>query len=89
MFEIKPLSDTEVLLEITLPSNETQEGILKLAQEEFTKDFQQQFFGKKVKINGRITTSLSMWLGHALAHITKEILLFDPKENLYISVLRH
>ena len=46
-------------------------------------------YGKDVFINGRITTAMTLWLGHFLAHISKSINIFIPQENKYIKVISH
>ena len=77
------------ILNVTLPEGKTQQEILELAKAEIDTDFETQLYGKDVRVNGRITTALAMWLGHKLAHITHSVSLFDPKENRYVTVIGH
>lgn len=76
------------VLEVTLPVGKTQEEILKDAERSFP-SIERNCFGKNIKVFGRITTSLAMWLGHKLAHICKSVSIFDPKENKYVIVIKH
>lgn len=52
-------------------------------------ELENSFYGKDIKINGRITTAMSLFLGHYLAHICKSVSIFDPKENNYLLVIKH
>jgi len=73
---------------ITLPEGKTQAEILKDAKEELDK-IESKLYGLELKLNGRITTSLALYLGHRLAHICKSVSIFDPKENSYILAIFH
>jgi len=73
---------------ITLPEGKTQAEILKDAKEELDK-IESKLYGLELKLNGRITTSLALYLGHRLAHICKSVSIFDPKENSYILAVSH
>lgn len=46
-------------------------------------------YGKDIKLNGRLTTGMALCLGHELAHVTKSISVFDPKENSYVLCVKH
>lgn len=46
-------------------------------------------YGKDIKLNGRLTTGMALCLGHELAHVTKSIWIFDPKENGYVLCVKH
>jgi hypothetical protein len=83
MFKI----ENDVLL-ITLPEGKTQEEIVKEAAEEII-TIEKEFYGKEIKINGRITTALALFLGHKLAHISKSVNIFDPKLNTYVLAVWH
>ena len=48
-----------------------------------------EFYGKDVKINGRLTTSMALVLGHELSHICKSVSIFDPKEGSYVLAIKH
>jgi len=75
-------------LEVSLPQGKTNEELLTLAAAEL-EGLKSSFYGLNLKITGRITTHLAMFLGHELAHITKSVSLFDPKENVYFKVISH
>jgi len=78
------------ILMVNLPSGKTQKELLVEAREEIREMIKKGwFYGKHLKVNGRITTSISMFLGHELAHICRSVSLFDPKENEYIPVISH
>lgn len=83
MFEI--IEDT---LKITLPEGKTQDEIIEIAVLEFPK-IEENLYGKHLQLNGRITTSLALFLGHKLAHIVKSVSIFDPKENAYVKSVWH
>lgn len=94
MFEIQRTADsTTVLLVIELPQGKTAMEILQMAQEEFNSSSNSftvsRLYGKHVKVTGRITTGLAIWLGHSLAHICKSVSLFDPKENRFDVIISH
>ena len=82
------LSLTNDVLTITLPEGKTNAELLVMMKGEL-KDLNEKFFGKEIKITGRITTHLALLLGHELAHICKSVSLFDPKLNTYVLVLSH
>lgn len=46
-------------------------------------------FGKVVRLNGRMTTGMCLLMGHELAHISKSVEIFDPKEGEYYRVIWH
>lgn len=48
-----------------------------------------EFYGINVKINGRLTTSMALVLGHELAHICRSVSIFDPKEGSYVLAIKH
>jgi len=83
MFELK--GD---ILYVTLPEGKTQEELIKQCKEEVSR-IEKDLYGKEVKINGRITTGMALFLGHRLAHICKAVSIFDPKENRYVKVVWH
>ena len=76
------------ILEITLPEHKTNGEIITLADAEIN-TIKPHLYGKDIKITGRITTHLAMFLGHELSHITHSVSLFDPKENKYFKVILH
>lgn len=85
MFELK-----EDILLVSLPEGKTQEeliAICKIAINELASSG--SLYGKEIKLNGRLTTGMALFLGHYLAHITKSVSIFDPKENAYILCVKH
>jgi hypothetical protein len=76
------------ILEISLPEGKSQEELITLLKEEFSL-IEKTLYGLNIKLNGRVTTGMSLWLGHKLAHICKSVSIFDPKENDYIKVINH
>lgn len=81
---------SEVMLEFTLPSDKTQEGLIWQMNEELNSPLKAGVtFGKDVKISGRITTGMCLWLGHKLAHICKSVSIFAPQEDIFLTVIKH
>ncbi len=76
------------VLNITLPEGKTQQELLRMLAQEF-EAIEKELYGKEIKINGRVTTAMCLWLGHKLAHVCKSVSIFDPKENSYILVIKH
>ena len=78
------------VLKVNLPSGKTQEELVKEAHEEIRELINEgKFYGKNIKLNGRITTGMALMLGHELAHVCKSVSIFDPKENDYVLVIKH
>lgn len=46
-------------------------------------------FGKIVRLYGRMTIGMAAVLGHELAHVSKAVLMFDPKEDSFYMVVWH
>lgn len=78
-----------VTIEVVLPEGKTNAEILEIAKAELTAEKNCYFFGNVIRITGRITTHLAMWLAHQLGHICKSMQLFDPKTNQFIQVFSH
>lgn len=75
-------------LEVNLPQGKTMKEINEEAKKEI--EFMERgFYGKDIKVFGRITTALAMLLGHELGHICKSVSLFDPKLNKYIEIIKY
>ncbi len=90
MFKVINENDTTVLLEVELPAGQTAEQLLNSMDQELeTLAKASTFYGKDVKINGRITTYMCAFAGHKLAHICKSVSIFVPQENQYITVIKH
>lgn len=76
------------VLKVELPAGRTQEELVREAEKEID-EMAEQLYGKNLKINGRITTGMSLMLGHKLAHICKTVSVFDPKEGKYVLCISH
>ena len=76
------------ILKIDLPEGKTQVELVEMMDNEF-KGLEESFYGKDIKINGRITTAMALNLGHKLSHICKSVSIFDPKLNEYILAVHH
>ena len=76
------------ILRVELPQGMSMSQLNDMAKQELTA-MTSSFYGKDIKVNGRCTTALAMLLGHELAHITKSVSIFDPKENDYVLVIKH
>lgn len=76
------------LLHVTLPDGKTQAELLDILKDELAV-IEAQLYGKDVKINGRTTTAMCLYLGHRLAHVCKTVSIFDPKENTYVKAVWH
>lgn len=83
MFELN-----EDILSVNLPEGKTQKELIEITKNEIKK-IEKDLYGLDVKIEGRITTAMCLYLGHYLAHITKSISIFDPKERDYILCVSH
>lgn len=83
MFKVK-----NDVISITLPEGKTQSELIEIAKNEIV-NIEKDLYGKDVKLNGRITTGMALFLGHKLAHITKSVSIFDPKMNTYLTAISH
>ena len=89
MFTTK-IEGTNLEILMDLPQGLSQQVLVNQAREELlTLEQTGILYGKHVNINGRITTGMALMMGHFLAHITKSVSIFDPKENLYVLCVRH
>ena len=52
-------------------------------------ELENEFYGKDIKLNGRVTTGMALFLGHKLAHVCKTVGIFDPKLNRYVLTIKH
>lgn len=76
------------VLFIELPHGKTQKELISQLDNEFP-SIEKECYGKEIKINGRCTTAMALFLGHKLAHISKSVSIFDPKENSYVLSVWH
>lgn len=76
------------VISITLPEGKTQSELIEIAKNEIV-NIEKDLYGKDVKLNGRITTGMALFLGHKLAHITRSVSIFDPKMNTYLTAINH
>lgn len=89
MFQIQTNEEAKnMVLNIYLPQGKTMEEINKEAKEEL-RTLTAKFHGYNVYVAGRCTTALAMLLGHELAHVCKSVSIFDPKEDQYVTVIKH
>jgi hypothetical protein len=80
--------DGDSTIVVELPDGLTQAQILEKAKKELD-ELEAKLHGLELRFTGRITTTLSMYLGHRLAHIAKNISLYVPSEKGYILVISH
>ena len=76
------------VLVITLPEGKTQQEIVSLASEAI-KPIERDLMGLDIKLDGRCTTSLALFLGHKLAHICRSVSILDPKERAFVLSVWH
>ena len=76
------------VLSTNLPEGKTNGELLELTKGA-VKDLETKFHGKTVKINGRCTVPMALYLGHALAHICAGVEVYDPKLASYVPVISH
>jgi len=88
MFKLTEETENRLLVEITLPEGRPQIALVQEAKTEI-KELKDHFYGKKVRLNGRLTTGMALMLGHELCHICKSVEIFDPKENAYLTCISH
>lgn len=75
---------------IELPQGCTQAELVSAAKTEVKALIESgAVYGKSIKLNGRLTTGMALMLGHELAHVTKSVSIFDPKENDYVLCITH
>ena len=77
-----------IVLGTELPSGKTQQELVEILDAELPA-LEPEFYGKIVKLNGRLTTAMAAYLGHKLAHISKSVEIFDPKEGSYVAAVWH
>jgi hypothetical protein len=76
------------VLEINMPQGLTAKQLIEEAEKSFA-NIEKECYGKDIKVNGRATLGIAMFLGHKLAHISRSVSLFDPKENEFYKVIWH
>lgn len=90
MTKILRFDDAEGIIYTDLPQGKTMAQLTEMCREEITDlIMENRVFGRDIKINGRLTTSMAMTLGHELSHVCRSVSLFDPKENSYVLCIRH
>jgi len=70
-------------LVVTLPEGKTAEELV----EQLISRIEPSLHGMDLKVNGRITTPMSAYLGHRLAHICKSISFYVPMEKQYVKAV--
>jgi hypothetical protein len=76
------------ILKVELPEGKTQGELITLCAEEL-KGIENSLHGLEIKINGRLTTGMALYMGHKLAHICKTVSIYDPKEGSYFLSVWH
>jgi len=87
MFKVEKC-ENGIELKVELPQGKTQGQLIEMTNEEIKK-MEYKLHGKKVYINGRLTTGMALLLGHRLAHICKAVYIYDPKEGQYFKAVWH
>ena len=77
-----------IVLGTELPSGKTQQELVEMINKELPA-LEPEFYGKTVRINGRVTTAMALYLGHKLAHVCRRVEIFDPKEGSYVVAVWH
>lgn len=78
------------VLKVSLPQGKTQEELIALCAKEVEELVASKALaGKDVLVDGRITTGMSFYLGHALSHACRSISIYDPKEGRFIKCVWH
>ena len=90
LFRLKEDGEKSSVLYVTLPEGRTMAELTKECSEQI-RDLimRERVFGRDIKINGRITTSMALVLGHELCHVARSVSMFDPKENEYVECIKH
>ena len=91
MFTIERIELGKIELKVELPEGKTQKELIEeaIGEIQLMQSNTRCFYGEHVYLTGRITTGMSLMLGHFLAHICKSVSIFDPKENAYIKCISH
>ncbi len=76
------------VLTVEIPQGKNQEELLNQLNEELT-TMEKDLYGIELKITGRLTATMAMFIGHKLCHICKTVSLFAPLENRYVLVIQH
>lgn len=77
-------------VEFELPSGFTAKELADATRSEITELVKQKVtYGKIIRLYGRMTTGMTAVLGHELAHISKSVEIFDPKEGYFYQVIAH
>lgn len=80
----------EIILEFTLPSDKTQEELIWQMSEELDALLEGYLlYEKNIKITGKITTGMCLWIGYNLSYICKTVSIFVPQENTYLCVIEN
>jgi hypothetical protein len=88
LFDLEVTSNDEVILKVSLPEELTQGELINLTKDEL--DYlKENFYGKHIRINGRLTTGMALTMGHRLAHVCQSVAIFDPKLNTYYTCIKH
>lgn len=90
LFNLKEEDNNVSVLYVTLPQGRTMAELTKECSAQIHElILAKRIFGRDVSINGRITTSMALVLGHELSHVCRSVRIFDPKENEYVECIKH
>lgn len=76
------------VLTVEIPQGKKQDELLNQLNDELA-TLEKDLYGIELKITGRLTATMAMFIGHKLCHICKTISLFAPLENRYVLVIQH
>lgn len=76
------------VLTVEIPQGKNQDELLEMLDKEL-KEMEKDLYGVDLKITGRLTATMAMFIGHKLCHICKTVSLFAPLENRYVLVIQH
>ena len=90
LFSLKEEDNNVSVLYVTLPEGRTMAELTKECAGQIRDIImEKRVFGRDIRINGRITTSMALVLGHELCHVAHSVSMFDPKENEYVECIKH
>ena len=90
MYKLFDFNEDSGILNVTLPQGRTMAELTRECSAQIHElILAKRIFGKDVSINGRITTSMALVLGHELSHVCRSVRIFDPKEDEYVACIKH
>lgn len=90
MYKLFDFNEDSGILNVTLPQGRTMAELTKECSAQIHElILAKRIFGRDVSINGRITTSMALVLGHELSYVCRSVRIFDPKEDEYVECIKH